>query len=86
MTEKPSNAPLPLPAEALYTPCDLSQLPFETTADLEPLKEVVGQDRAAQAVRFAIGMRQGGYNLFALGPVGVGKYNFVRKTVEKAAA
>ncbi len=84
MTKAPSKSAKPLPPEALYTACDVGDLPFETTAELESVDEVVGQDRAAEAVRFAIGMKHGGYNLFALGPAGTGKYNFVRRHVEKS--
>jgi len=76
----------PLPPEALYTACDVGELPFETTAELQPFDDVVGQDRAGEAVRFAIGMNHSGYNLFALGPAGTGKYTFVRRHVEKSVA
>ena len=78
------TAPSALPPGALFRPCDAARLPFETTEELEPVEEIVGQDRAAQAVRFAIGMKHGGYNLFALGPTGTGKHAFVCKSVEKA--
>jgi Lon-like LonC helical domain len=37
-------------------------------------------------VHLALGMKHGGYNLFALGPAGIGKYAFVHKAVEKASA
>jgi lon-related putative ATP-dependent protease len=86
MTEDVSTTAKPLPPEVLYTACDVDELPFETTADLDPVDDVVGQDRAAEAVRFAVGMKHRGYNLFALGPVGTGKYNFLRRHVEKSVA
>ncbi len=76
----------PLAPEALYTACDLSRLPFVTTAELTPVDYVVGQDRAVAAIRFAIGMRHDGYNLFALGTEGTGKYTVVRRFLDKAAA
>ncbi|MBL8660801.1 MAG: AAA family ATPase [Rhodospirillales bacterium] len=75
-----------LPPAALFTPCDENALDFETTDDLEPLDEAIGQDRAAEAVRFAMGMRHAGYNLFAFGPAGTGKYSFVRGYAERIAA
>ncbi len=75
-----------LPADQLYRRCDLAELPFDTTAALEPLAEPLGQDRAVAAVRFAIGMRSAGYNLYALGPVGTGKLSLVRRFLEQAAA
>ncbi len=76
----------PLPPETLYTRCDPASLPFGTTAELEPLTQPLGQERAVEAIRFAIGMRQPGYNLFALGPEGTGKASLVRQFLEQAAA
>jgi hypothetical protein len=74
MTEKDKVAvPSPLPTETLYRVCNSTKLPFETTAELEPVDTVVAQDRAALAIRFAVGMKHGGYNLFAVGPAGTGK-------------
>lgn len=58
----------PLPASALRTPCDPASLDFETTEELEDLPEILGQPRAAESLRFGVGMRQPGFNLFVLGP------------------
>ena len=63
-----------LPAEALYRRCEADRLGFETTADLELLHEPVGQGRAVDALRFGVGMRGDGYNLFAMGPTETGKH------------
>ena len=75
-----------LPAGSLFTPCDADELDFATTAELEPLDEAIGQQRAAEAVHYAMGMRHAGYNLFAFGPTGTGKYDFVRSYAERIAA
>jgi len=75
-----------LPAERLYRACPPEQFAFATTAELEPIEHGIGQTRAAAAVRLALGIKHGGYNLFALGPAGTGKYAFVRSAVEKASA
>jgi lon-related putative ATP-dependent protease len=76
----------PLEAAALCRRCDLSQFSFDTTADLPDLTEVLGQERAVEAVRFGIGIRREGYNLFALGPEGTGKHSVVRQFLEQKAA
>jgi lon-related putative ATP-dependent protease len=76
----------PLEATALYQRCDPMQFTFETTADLEDLTEVIGQRRAVEAVRFGIGIRRDGFNLFALGPEETGKYGVVRHHLERQAA
>ncbi len=76
----------PLSPEALYRHCDPTQFSFQTTADLEDLEVIIGQDRAVEAVQFGIGIRRDGYNLFALGPSGTGKYTAVRRFLEQKAA
>ena len=76
----------PLEPEKLYRPTDLTDLEFETTADLEGLEGFIGQTRAEDAVRFGMGVRRKGYNLYALGPNGTGKYSLVRHSMEKRAA
>ena len=78
--------PEPLSADLLCRPCDPQQFTFETTADLEDLTEAIGQARAVEAVRFGIGIQQHGYNLFSLGPEGMGKQTMVRRFIEQKAA
>ena len=65
--------------------CDPAQFDFKTTEDLEHLTAFIGQPRAIGALEFGVGIRQKGYNIFALGPEGIGKGNLVRKTFEAAA-
>ncbi len=76
----------PLSPEALYRRCDPGMFAFDTTDDLKALDRIIGQDRAVEAVRFGIGIRREGYNMFALGPSGTGKYNMVRQFLEDKAA
>ncbi|HEY5719838.1 MAG TPA: ATP-binding protein, partial [Gammaproteobacteria bacterium] len=77
--------PKPLQPEQLYTPCDPALFDFATTGELEPLEEIIGQERALAAVRFGIGMRREGYNLYVLGPPGTGKLTAVRHYLEQQA-
>ncbi|MBL1261102.1 MAG: AAA family ATPase [Thiotrichaceae bacterium] len=72
-----------LPADALYHHCRLSDLSFETTADLPDLTQIIGQTRALDALRFGIGIQQQGYNLYVLGPHGVGKQTAVHEYLEE---
>ena len=76
----------PLPPEALYRHCDVNGFTFQSTAELKDLTESVGQDRALEAVRFGIGIRRQGFNLFLLGPAGTGKYTLAREYLAKRAA
>ena len=76
----------PLEPAQLYTYCDPEQFDFETTEAIEASLKIIGQERAVEAVRFGIGMRQAGYNLYALGPNGVGKFTAVRHFLQAQAA
>lgn len=76
----------PLAPEALNNRCDPRQFAFSTTAELAPLDNIIGQDRAVAAVRFGIGIRKEGYNLFAIGPSGTGKHSTVRRFITERAA
>lgn len=73
----------PLEPAMLRRRCDPESFSFETTAELEELTEIVGQARAVEAVRFGIDIRREGYNLFVLGPPGIGKHSLVRQFLEQ---
>jgi lon-related putative ATP-dependent protease len=75
-----------LPPSALYRVCDPTQFTFTTTAELDDLTEIVGQSRALAAARFGMGIHQEGFNLFALGPNGIGKYTAVSQLIRQKAA
>lgn len=75
----------PLSPAALYQRCDASQFSFATTNELPDMTEFIGQDRAIHAIEFGIGIQRPGYNIFALGPTGTGKYSLVRRYIEQRA-
>ncbi len=79
------NEPKALSPQRLAPRCDPRELGFGTTAELEPLTEIVGQARALEAVRFAVGIRREGYNLYALGPAGIGKHTAIEQVLEQEA-
>jgi lon-related putative ATP-dependent protease len=70
----------------LYHRCDPAQFAFATTAELPELTGVIGQPRAVQAIRFGIGMRGQGYNMYALGPKGTGKTTTIRQFLIQEAS
>jgi len=78
--------PKPLEPKQLFRKCDLGELAFETTHDLEPLEGLLGQPRAVAAVEFGIGIERDGYNIFAFGPPGTGKHTAVLQYLEHKAA
>jgi lon-related putative ATP-dependent protease len=75
----------PLKPQQLHHPCDPAQFGFQTTAELQDMTEIIGQMRAMDAVHFGAGIRHDGYNLFVLGPAGIGKRSMVRQFLEKKA-
>mgnify|MGYP001379730650 CR=1 FL=1 len=76
----------PLSPDRLTHRCDPESLSFDTTDSLSPAEEPVGQPRAAEALRFGIGMARDGYNIFALGEPGTGKYTLIRRFLDRRAA
>ncbi len=75
--------PKPLNPEQLYSACDLSHLKFTSTNELQAFEGIFGQARAVEALEFGVGIKQDGYNLFVLGPTGVGKHSLIRHYLEQ---
>jgi lon-related putative ATP-dependent protease len=85
---EPTPAPgavRPLPAEQLYRAVDSSALAFASTADIEPIDGVVGQQRALDAIRFGTRIGRPGFNLFVIGPNGIGMRESVASMLKDAA-
>ncbi len=70
-----------LSAAQIYRHCDAKLFPFETTASLQTNLQSIGQERALSAIQFGINIQRHGYNLFALGPTGAGKYTLIREVL-----
>lgn len=85
MTSSPRALPTPLAPEDLRVVIDPATLPFDLTSQAEPHNAPVGQERAVEAVHFAIGMRAEGYNLFCMGPEGTGKASLVRRSLQEVS-
>jgi len=75
----------PLAPESLYRHAGIDKFTFTTTAELEALTDFIGHERAMEAMKFGIGIRKRGFNLFLLGPAGTGKYTIARSYLEKRA-
>jgi predicted ATP-dependent protease len=65
---------------------DPAELPFETTADVEPLTGTIGQPRALDAIELGLGVDAPGYNLFVAGVAGSRRTATVRDYLERVAA
>jgi predicted ATP-dependent protease len=66
--------------------CDPKQLGFETTDDLPEPKEIPGQQRAYESIRFALAMTDSSYHLFVSGEPGSGRLTAALAAVKAAAA
>jgi len=68
-----------LKVENLRRECDPDQFDFETTEELEPLREIIGQDRALDAIRLGLGVKdeRNRYNIYVAGQSGTGKTSAV---------
>ncbi|PSQ76836.1 MAG: ATP-dependent protease [Bacteroidetes bacterium QH_7_62_13] len=75
-----------LSPDTLRTRFDASQFDFDTTEDLPADTQVVGQNRAVDALEFGMNIEGDGYNVFALGPSGTGRRELVQHLLEEQAA
>jgi lon-related putative ATP-dependent protease len=80
------TAPQRIEANDLANCCPPESFKFETTDELEDLTEIIGQARAVKAVHFGIGIQREGYNLYVMGPSGMGKHTMVRQFLEQKAS
>ncbi|MCF6282280.1 MAG: AAA family ATPase [Candidatus Polarisedimenticolaceae bacterium] len=69
----------------LYHACDLEQLTFDSTADIENLSEIIGQKRVLESIKFGIGMPYEGYNLYVMGSPGLGRHTVVDQELQSKA-
>jgi lon-related putative ATP-dependent protease len=75
----------PLPPALLYRRCDPTELPFALCSELEEAPDLIGQERAVEAIRFAMRMQRKGYNVYALGPTGSGRHALVENLLRQQA-
>jgi len=73
----------PLDVGHLRRDCDPTQFDFNTTNDLPELAGFIGQNRALTAANFGIKINREGFNIFALGPLGIGKRSVIYSILEK---
>src|SRR6202040_248083 len=66
-----------LPPALLYRRVDPAHLPFDLCTELEEAPGLIGQERAVEALDFAVRIRGKGYNVYALGAGGTGRHTIV---------
>ena len=71
--------------ENLRRVCDPHILHCETTEDVLPLEEIIGQERAVKALKFGLDIKKGGFNIYVAGHPGTGRETAVKDFLEKIA-
>lgn len=74
-----------LKSQDLHKVCSPSIFRFKSTADLKPLKGIIGQERAFKALSFGLDISNPGYNIFLSGVAGTGKSTLAKETILKKA-
>ncbi len=86
MAPTAARRPYLVPAGKLRRECDPRTLKFRTTADVEPLSDTIGQDRAVSAMDFGLSIEADGFNVFVSGLPGTGRSTELQMQVERIAA
>jgi len=78
-----AQLPEPLAPARLRWRCNPDELGFESTAELEPIAGIIGQDDAVEALRFGLEIDAPGQNIYVRGLKGTGRLTTVRKLLEE---
>src|SRR2546429_4258648 len=81
MTIKPTLKPTELPAAKLRWRCELSRIPFETTAQAELREGFIGQERALRALKMGAELSAPGSNVFVCGLAGARRGGTIARMV-----
>jgi lon-related putative ATP-dependent protease len=72
-----------VPIEKLRWRCDPEALSFTTTESVQPCDEIIGQDRALEAIRLGLDIKSIGYNIFVTGLAGTGRFTTIKCVLEE---
>ena len=74
---------LKLGANKLKVNCNLDNIQFDSTEDIEPIRSIIGQERAVNAIEFGLNMKQYGYNIFVAGDTGTSRKSYTNMLINK---
>lgn len=74
-----------LPLEKIRNICPPDLMQCESTKELAPLVEIIGQERAVRALKFGLGIKNHGFNMYVAGYPGTGRKTTVKNFVEAQA-
>jgi len=72
-----------VPIEKLRWRCDPETFPVESTKAIEPCQEIIGQERALEAIRVGLDIGSIGYNVFVTGLAGTGRFTTIKCVLEE---
>ena len=81
-TEKTMTMPTELTPDKLRWRCELSRVPFETTAQAQKREGFVGQERALRALKMGVELSAPGYNVFVCGLAGTSRGGTIAQMIE----
>ena len=76
----------PINAQILRSFCDAAEFNFITTDEIPDFEGMVGQERAIEALSFAVEIDKPGYNMYLMGSTGLGKHTLLKRFLDKASA
>ncbi|HEY9060085.1 MAG TPA: ATP-binding protein [Pseudobacteroides sp.] len=71
--------------DKLRNECNPRQFDFNSTAELQTLDGIIGQERAVKSMEFGLNIRLRGYNIYMSGLTGTGKTSFALNQIKKIA-
>jgi predicted ATP-dependent protease len=83
MTTKLAPNHTELPPAKLRWKCELSRIPFETTAQAELREGFIGQERALRALKMGAELSAPGYNVFVCGLAGTSRGGTIARMIEE---
>ncbi|HDJ21830.1 MAG TPA: ATP-dependent protease, partial [Candidatus Bathyarchaeota archaeon] len=66
--------------------CPTELVPYSSTEELEPLTDIIGQERALKALTFGLDIQEHGFNIFVAGLPGTGKKTAILTFLERKAS
>jgi ATP-dependent Lon protease len=82
-TKNAAPAHAELPPAKLRWKCELSRIPFETTAQAELREGFIGQERALRALKMGVELSAPGYNVFVCGLAGTSRGGTIARMIEE---
>jgi lon-related putative ATP-dependent protease len=74
-----------LPVEKYRKYCDPKSLGFISSEEIVVTQTIIGQERAVRALRFGMGIKEKGFNIYVSGSPGTGRTTAIKRFLEEIA-